>query len=98
MQSVTAHKNFGLMAFVIAAAFMLFAGINAHAQWRDRDDDNYRNGQVYGRQNGRYGQYPTELLQKSDRKSESDGQKRRGQPLYRYGRPFAGGLALACRQ
>ena len=75
MQSVTAHKNFGLMAFVIAAAFMLFAGINAHAQWRDRDDDNYRNGQVYGRQNGRYGNVSQRDIRKAYERGYKEGEK-----------------------
>ena len=63
------------MAFVIAAAFMLFAGINAHAQWRDRDDDYYRNGQVYGRQNGRYGNVSQRDVRKAYERGYKEGEK-----------------------
>jgi hypothetical protein len=66
MQSRTVHKNIGLMMFVFACAFMLFAGISAHGQYRDRDDDYYRRGGgIYGQQNGRWGRVSQKELRKA---------------------------------
>jgi len=53
MQTVPTHKNLGLMAFIFAAALMAALSVSAHGQWQNRNDDYYRNGQIYGQRNDR---------------------------------------------
>ena len=74
MQTVTTHKNLGLMAFIFAAALLAVLSVSAHGQWRDRDDD-YRNGQIYGRQNGRWGQVSQKELRKAYERGFKQGEK-----------------------
>jgi hypothetical protein len=68
MNTVTHHKNLGLMAFVVAAAVMLIAGVgSAHAQYR-------RNDPYYGGNNGNYGRN-NRVDQKDVRKAYERGYK-----------------------
>ena len=73
MQTVTIHKNIGLLMFLLAVAvFGVFSVTTAHGQWRDRDDDQYRNnGRIY-RDNDRWG---GRVSQKEVRKAYERGYK-----------------------
>jgi len=69
MNTVTNHKNFGLMAFVIAAAFMLFAGVSsAHAQYG-------RNDPYYGGNNGRYNRVSQRDVQRAYERGYKEGER-----------------------
>jgi hypothetical protein len=78
MYSVTIHKNLGLMMILFAAALLMAFSVNANGQWRDRDDDYYRNsGRVYRQdnRNGRWGGVSQKELRKAYERGYKQGQK-----------------------
>jgi hypothetical protein len=78
MQSVTIHKNIGLMMFVLAVAlFGALSVTSAHGQWRDRDDDwNRNNGRIYrSDRNDRWGRVSQKDLRKAYERGFKQGEK-----------------------
>src|SRR5262245_57603505 len=74
MQTVTTHKNLGLMAFIFAAALLAALSVSAHGQWRGNDPYG-NNGQIYGRQNGRWDRVSQKDLQKAYERGFKQGEK-----------------------
>jgi hypothetical protein len=91
MQSVSNHKNIGLMMFLFAVALLGAISVtSAHGQWRDRNDDYYRNGQIYGRQNDRWNRVSQKDIrnayERGFKQGEKDGKRDARNGSYRNGR------------
>lgn len=69
------YKNIGLMAFVLAGAFLVFSVVSAHGQAPWYGNGGYGNGGYYPQQNGRYGRVSQREVQKAYERGFKQGEK-----------------------